>query len=71
MPGSRCRPTRERRSIELVREQLQGLPPSEYEEVMTGSPQRPCRPPETDRPALHECAPASHRHYEETTKQSL
>jgi hypothetical protein len=46
-------------------------PPVEYEEVMTRSPQRPCGPPEADRPALPEGAPADLGHYEETTKQSL
>lgn len=41
-----------------LHEQLGDLPPSEYEALMKGSPQRPCGPPETSRPALIEAAPA-------------
>jgi putative transposase len=54
-----------------LHEELGDVPPSEYEEVMTRSSQRPCGPLEAARPALHEGAPADLEDYEETTKSSL
>jgi putative transposase len=56
---------------ERLHEELGDVPPSEYEEVMTGSPARPCGPPETDRPAQEEGAPTDLGRNEETTKLSL
>jgi putative transposase len=54
-----------------LHEELDDLPPVEYEQLTQASPKRPCGPPEADRPALPEGAPASLGHYEETTKPSL
>ena len=54
-----------------LHEELGDLPPSEYEQLMRPSPQRPCGPPEASRPALHEGAPADLGTIEETTKPSL
>ena len=56
---------------ERLHEELNDIPPGEYEQLMTGSPQRPCRPPEASRPALSEGAPADLGTIEKTTKQSL
>jgi putative transposase len=56
---------------ERLHEELGDVPPSEYEQTMTRSPQRPCGPLEAARPALHEGAPADLEDYEETTKSSL
>ena len=54
-----------------LHEELGDLPPSEYEQLMRPSPQRPSGPPEASRPALHEGAPADLGTIVETTKTSL
>jgi putative transposase len=54
-----------------LHEELGDIPPAEYEQVIRPSTQRPCGPPETRRPALHEGAPASLGRNQETTKPSL
>ena len=54
-----------------LHEELKDVPPVEYEQLMAGSPARPVGPPEADRPALSEGAPADLGRIEETTKQSL
>ena len=54
-----------------LHEELGDKPPSEYEQLMTPSPQRPFGPPETSRPALDEGAPAGLGTIVETNQTSL
>ena len=54
-----------------LHEELGDVPPVEYEQLMRGSPTRPCGPPEADRPALPEGAPADLGTILETNQPSL
>jgi putative transposase len=54
-----------------LHEELADIPPREHEALMKGSTQRPCRPPETSRPALSEGAPTGLGRISATTKPSL
>lgn len=54
-----------------LHEELGDIPPVEYETIMRASPRRPCGPPETDRPALQQGAPAGLGDSKETNQPSL